>query len=115
MPMHELSIAQSLIDVVKEEMRKNNAKSLRSVRLHVGEMTAIVPEALAFSFEVVTNGTELEGTRLLMDVIPLRGYCPGCNEEFEIKDFTFICPSCESTKIETIAGRELSIVEIEVA
>ncbi len=112
--MHEMSIAQSLIEVIKEEMQKHDAKTLRSVRLNIGEMTAVVPDALSFCFEVATTGTELEGVRLIMDIIPLKGFCHKCKSEFEIKDYTFICPSCLSTKIETIAGQNLSIVEIEV-
>lgn len=112
--MHEMSIAQSLIDILKEEMLKNNAKTLRSVRLNVGQMTAIVPDALSFCFQVVTDGTEMEGAKLIMEIIPLRGYCNECEEEFEIKDYAFVCPSCDSKKINTIGGQDLSIVEIEV-
>ncbi|MBW1802184.1 MAG: hydrogenase maturation nickel metallochaperone HypA [Deltaproteobacteria bacterium] len=109
-----MSIAQGLIDIIREEMVKNNAKKLRSVRLHIGELSAVVPEALSFCFEVITNETELEGTQLIMDMIPLRGFCPSCQEAFDIKDYVFICPSCGSSKIETIAGQDLSIVEMEV-
>ncbi len=112
--MHEMSIAQSLIDVLREEMLKHNAKSLRSVRLNIGQMTAIVPDALSFCFQVITDGTEFEGAKLVMDIIPLMGYCNACEKEFEIKDYAFVCPSCGSTKINTIGGRDLSIVEMEV-
>ena len=112
--MHEMSIAQSLIEIIEEEMLKYDARILRSVRLNIGQMSAIVPDALSFCFKVITSGTELEGARLIMDIIPLKGYCYTCESEFEIKDYTFICPSCGTTKIETIAGQNLSIVEIEV-
>ena len=112
--MHEMSIAQSLIEMIKEEMQRHDAKTLRSVRLNIGEMTAVVPDALSFCFEVATTGTELEGARLIMDIIPLKGFCRDCKMEFVIKEYTFICPSCLSTKIEIIAGQDLSIVEIEV-
>ena len=112
--MHEMSIVQSLIQVINEEMLKHDAKTLRSVRLNVGQMTAVVPEALSFCFEVITAGTELEGTRLIMDVIPLEGFCRECEKKFKIQDYTFVCPSCESTEIKTIAGQDLSIVEMEV-
>lgn len=112
--MHEMSIAQSLIDVLREEMLKHNAKNLRSVRLNIGQMTAIVPDALSFCFQVITDGTELEGARLIMDIIPLMGYCSACEKEFEIKDYAFACRSCGSTKINTIGGQDLSIVEMEV-
>lgn len=112
--MHEMSIAQSLIDILREEMLTHNAKTLRSVRLNIGQMSAIVPDALSFCFQIITGGTELEGARLIMDIIPLMGYCNECEKEFEIKDYAFLCPSCGSTKINTIGGQDLSIVEIEV-
>jgi hydrogenase nickel incorporation protein HypA/HybF len=112
--MHEMSIAQSLITILQEEMAKNGAKSLRSVRLSIGEMSAIVPESLSFCFEIIIQGTPLEGAKLLMDRIPLKGYCGKCERPFDIKDFVFVCPTCGSTNIETIEGQELSIVEMEV-
>jgi len=112
--MHEMSIAQSLIQILQEEMVKHGAKALRSVRLSVGEMTAIVPESLSFCFEIIVQGTPLEGARLLMDRIPLKGYCPQCDVTFDIKDFVFVCPTCGNRGIETIEGQELSIVEMEV-
>jgi hydrogenase nickel incorporation protein HypA/HybF len=112
--MHEMSIAQSLLDIIKEEMQKHDARILRAVHLNVGQMTAVVPEALTFCFEVITSGTELEGAQMFMNMVPLKGYCPDCGREFTIEDYTFICPSCGGTNIETIGGQDLSIVDIEV-
>ena len=112
--MHEMSIAQSVIDIVEEEMQKNGAKTLRSVRLNIGQMSAIVPDSLSFCFEIIIKDTHLDGARLIMDLTPLMGYCPECEEEFEIEDYAFSCPKCGDTKIKTIAGQDLSIVEIEV-
>ena len=112
--MHEMSIAQNLIDIVKEEMALNNATVLRSVRLNIGQLSAVVPESLKFCFEIITSGTNMEGAVLNMDIIPLIGYCPACGREFEIREYTFLCPFCGDTKIDTLSGQELSIVEIEV-
>ena len=112
--MHEMSIAQSLVSILQEEMTKHGASALRSVRLSVGEMSAIVPESLSFCFEIIIQGTPLEGAKLLMDRISLKGYCPQCDESFDIKDFVFVCPDCGNTAIQTIEGQELSIVEMEV-
>jgi hydrogenase nickel incorporation protein HypA/HybF len=112
--MHEMSIAQSLLDIIKEEMQKHDAKILRAVHLDVGLMTAVVPEALNFCFEVITSGTEFEGAHLNMNIVPLKGYCPVCEREFAIENYTFLCPSCGGSKVETTGGQELSIVEIEV-
>ena len=112
--MHEMSIAQSLVDIIREEMGKHNAKTLRSVRLNIGQMSAIVPNALDFCFTVITAETELEGAQLLMDLVPLRGFCQDCDKNFEIENYVFVCPACGSNRIETIAGQDLSIVEMEV-
>jgi hydrogenase nickel incorporation protein HypA/HybF len=112
--MHEMSIAQSLLEIIREEMLKYNATMLRSVRLHIGQLSAIVPESLSFCFEVMTSGTDLEGAKLKMEIIPLEGKCRECEKAFEIQDYTFICPQCGSTNIDTIAGQDLSIVEMEV-
>ncbi|MBP1741551.1 MAG: hydrogenase nickel insertion protein HypA [Deltaproteobacteria bacterium] len=112
--MHEMSIAQSLMEILREEMEKHDAKVLKSVHLQIGQLSAIVPEALSFCFQVMAEGTEMEGAKLVMDVIALRGRCPECRKEFEIEDYHFACPTCGSTRIETIAGQDLAVADMEV-
>lgn len=112
--MHEMSIAQSLMEILREEMGKHDARVLKSVHLKIGQLSAIVPEALSFCFQVMAEGTEMEGAKLVMDLIPLRGSCPECRKEFEIADYHFSCPDCGSSRIETIAGQDLAVVDMEV-
>jgi hydrogenase nickel incorporation protein HypA/HybF len=112
--MHEMSIAQSLVDILNEEMVKNRAKVLRSVKLNIGQLSAIVPESLSFCFEIIVSGTAMEGAELVMEMIPLKGVCLDCEKAFEIEDYAFSCPHCSSANIKTIAGQDLSIVEMEV-
>jgi len=112
--MHEMSIAQSLIDIIREEMVKNDASVIRTVRLNVGEMSAVVPESLKFCFSILTAKTALKGARLIMDIVPLKGYCRECECVFKIENFVFVCPSCGSVQVETLEGKDLSIVEMEV-
>jgi hydrogenase nickel incorporation protein HypA/HybF len=109
-----MSIAQSLIAIIREEMARNQVTVLSSVRLHIGRLTAIVPAALSFCFEVATSGTDLEGAKLDMEIIPLTGTCRDCRKAFQIEDFNFKCPDCGGTDIRTTSGQELSIVEMEV-
>lgn len=112
--MHEMSIAQSLVEIIKEEMERHDAKVLRSVRLHIGQLSAVVPESLSFCFDVITSGSEMEGAELVMEMIPLSGSCKKCGQTFAIENYVFLCPHCGSTDIETTAGQGLSIVELEV-
>jgi len=71
------------MEILREEMEKHDAKVLKSVHLQIGQLSAIVPEALSFCFQVMVEGTEMEGAKLVMDIIPLRGRCPECRKEFE--------------------------------
>ena len=112
--MHEMSIAQSLIEIIKEEMTKNDAAKLKSARLQIGQMSAIVPDALDFCFSVITEGTALEGAELIMDRVPLRGVYRKCAFEFDIINYAFLCPACGSSDIDALSGRELALIEIEV-
>jgi hydrogenase nickel incorporation protein HypA/HybF len=111
--MHELSLAQSILDIVEQEMTRHGASRVNVIRLDVGEFTAVVPESLSFCFEVIAKGTPLEGVKLELNPVPLTGRCKGCGEEFKIQAFNFTCPRCEAKDIETIAGKELQIKEIE--
>ena len=112
--MHEMSIAHSLIEILKEEMLKHEARILKSVRVHIGQMSAVVPESLSFCFGVMTSGTELEGARLLMDIIPLQAVCRDCEAAFNVRNYEFLCPHCGSRNLETVAGQDLCIAEMEV-
>ena len=112
--MHEMSIVQNLVAIVEEEMVKNNASRLISVRVKIGELSGIVPEALSTCFEIYTSKSDLKGAVLKMEIEPLIGSCRKCNEKFKIIEYDFSCPECDSADIDMISGREMSIVEIEV-
>jgi hydrogenase nickel incorporation protein HypA/HybF len=112
--MHEMSIVQSLISIIEEEMVKNKASVLRSVRVKIGVMSGIVREVLRTCFEVLTSKTDIKGGVLKMDIAPLIGYCRRCKGNFEVIEYNFSCPHCDSTDIEIISGREMNIVELEI-
>lgn len=112
--MHEMSIAQSLIEIIRQEMAQHNALKLKTARLQIGQMSAIVPDALSFCFAVITEGTEMEGADLIMESVPLRGKCHHCDLEFNIEDYAFLCPSCGGQEIGMMSGQELALIEIEV-
>lgn len=112
--MHEMSIVHNLISIVKEEMAENNAVSLRSVRVNIGEMSGIVPEALRTCFYIVTAESDMKGAELKIETAPLVGYCRNCKKDFNVVDYKFLCPECDSTDIDIISGREMNVMEIEV-
>lgn len=86
--MHELSIAQSVVEAVTE--RAAGRRVLR-VRLQVGRLSGVVPDALRFSFDLVTDGTPAEGAALEIDEPEGRAHCRACPSDPALKDLVLLC------------------------
>jgi hydrogenase nickel incorporation protein HypA/HybF len=113
--MHELAIAQSIVDVVEAKLVECKAAHVKSVRLRIGEGSGIVANSLTFSFEVLTSlDPVLAGAQLLIDVVPHRARCRHCDREFTIANFIAQCPTCSQWSNEVISGTELQILEMEI-
>jgi len=111
--MHELSIAENLVEIVREEMAKAGLKKLNSVYVKVGEFTHLVPDALRFCFEIATQDSPFEGATLQIEVVPTTGFCNGCKEEFHVEGPLFVCPRCLGVDVEVRAGREMTLEAID--
>lgn len=111
--MHEMSITRSILDVVKKEMADNKVTRLKSVRVKVGELTAVEPETLRFCFEACVKDTPMEGAALEIEEVPLTGKCLKCGKEFRMQDFVSVCPGCGGKEIEKTQGEELDIISME--
>jgi hydrogenase nickel incorporation protein HypA/HybF len=111
--MHELGIAQSVLEAVQAEAAKRSSKPVK-VGLRIGELSAIDPEALRFSFEALTCGTDLQGLQLEIELCPRRHRCLDCGTEFDIKDFIFDCPHCRGIRNECISGEQLQLAYVEL-
>jgi hydrogenase nickel incorporation protein HypA/HybF len=111
--MHELGIAQSVLEAVQAEAAKRNSKPVK-VGLRIGELSAIDPDALRFSFEALTAETDFQGVELDIESCPRRHRCLDCRAEFEIKDFVFDCPQCGTNHNECIGGEELQLAFVEL-
>jgi hydrogenase nickel incorporation protein HypA/HybF len=112
--MHELSIAQSIIEIVEDNIRPIRIKKVKSVTVKVGRMSNVLPDSLIFGFDSLIIGTSLEGAELIIEDIPVKIKCRKCLNDTEIEHMNFICASCGSTDFEMLSGRELSVGEIEV-
>lgn len=111
--MHELGIAQSALEAVLAEAAKRNSKPVK-VGLRVGELSAIDPDSLRFSFEALTLDTGLQGLELEIEFCRRRHRCLDCGTEFEVKDFVFDCPQCGTNRSECISGEELQLAYVEL-
>jgi hydrogenase nickel incorporation protein HypA/HybF len=109
--VHELAITQSLVDAVTEH---TGGAPVVAVRLRVGRLSGVVPDAMRFCFELVTEGTPLQGAALDIEEPAGRARCRSCTEEFALQDLVLLCP-CGSADVEVLGGRELAVASVEVA
>jgi hydrogenase nickel incorporation protein HypA/HybF len=113
--MHELSIAMNLVQIAEEAARKAGASQVTVLYLRVGVLSAIVPEALRFGFEIVTDGTMLAGARLEIEEVPVRIFCEHCAAEADLPNpQIFCCPTCQRPTGHMVQGRELELTSLEV-
>jgi hydrogenase nickel incorporation protein HypA/HybF len=112
--MHELGIANSVLEAVKAETDRHPGTRPLVVGLRIGELAAIDQDSLRFCFEAITRETEFESLRLEIEFCPRRHRCKACNHEFAIEDYDFRCPQCASPLTECISGDELELAYLEV-
>ncbi len=112
--MHELSIAQSILDIVNQHLPSENKPQVKSIKIRVGMLSNILTDSLIFCFDAITKNSEFENTELIINKVPITIECKSCKMVNEINDYAFLCPNCSSTNIQVIAGNELDIEEIEI-
>jgi hydrogenase nickel incorporation protein HypA/HybF len=107
--MHELGITRNIVAIVSERAGSTRVKR---VSLEIGKLSAVVPDAIRFCFDVCSQGTPLEGAELDIREIAGRGRCRVCGETIELERPFGRCP-CGSSQLECIAGEEMKIKEME--
>jgi hydrogenase nickel incorporation protein HypA/HybF len=112
--MHELSIMESALSAVLAQARKAGAHRVLLVRLRIGALSGVVPEALEFAFAALAPGTLAEGAKLAIDQVPARFWCAACAREFQSDNMFGECPGCHNPSGELRAGREMELATLEI-
>jgi len=109
--MHELSLTQSVVEAIAE--RLGDARITR-VRLEIGKISGVVVDSIRFCFDLITDGTTLQGA--VLEIIEPSGECRcrDCSAEFTVDDPIILCPSCGSANVAVLSGRDLLIKSVEV-
>ena len=112
--MHEMGIAQNILEIALEAANKEGAKKVTRINLVVGELRAIVPEQLAFCFNLVALNTIASNAHLDIKELPVTAHCQECKANFSVVEYEYLCPNCSSTKVKITGGNELRVKEIEI-
>ena len=113
--MHEVSIAQGLLDIAINSCTKQGYGRIDSIKVKVGKASGIVPDSLLFAFEALKSGTMADKAVLTIEEIPVSGFCKKCDKKFTVEEaYVISCPVCGGTSFDVETGRELNIDEMEV-
>jgi hydrogenase nickel incorporation protein HypA/HybF len=112
--MHEISIAQSIIEIAEAKAREQNSRCIQLIKIRLGEFTTVVREALEFAFEVARQETMAENARLEIESVPMVVRCVACGPMTDpVREVCLICSEC-GLPLEVVAGEELQVEYIEV-
>ncbi len=113
--MHEVSIAQGMLDIALGYCEKNAHTVIKSITVKIGKAAGVVPDSLQFAFETLKTGTIAEHALLIIDEIPVTGTCNDCGKHFTVDEaYVIQCPLCGGLSLKVETGRELNIAEMEV-
>ena len=112
--MHEMSLCESLIGVIEDQATVHDYRRVSRVRLEVGTLACVEPEALRFCFDLVTRGTLADGAELQIIEMKPEAWCLACSQAVSVLQRFGACPDCGSHQLEVSGGDQLRIKELEV-
>ncbi len=112
--MHELSLAESAIALIEDAGRRESFHRVRVVRMEIGALSCVEPEALRFAFESASHGSCAEGARLDILPIPGEGECAACGIRAAMETAYDLCPQCESRPLTVVRGTEMRVKDLDV-
>lgn len=111
--MHEMSLAESVLDIIEDQARSQGFARVTTVWLEIGQLAGVEAEAMRFCFDAVTRGSVAEGAELRIIDIPGSGRCPACGKSIRLNERYDLCPQC-NMPVEVTGGTELRVKELEV-
>lgn len=112
--MHELSVTESILQIAQNHAVAANAQKVNDIYLVIGQLSSIVDDSVQFYWEILTEGTICEKSKLHFSRIQARMQCLACDKEFAIESHLIPCPNCGSFNVKIIAGEEFFVESIDV-
>ena len=113
--MHELSLVNSLLEIVDDYARRESFKTVNCLHLSMGSLSCVDRASLQFAFYVQAKGTIAEDARLAIELIPAVIYCFACGGETRQDHFDAVCKKCGSSQVTLTGGtEELRLLDMDV-
>ncbi len=105
--MHEMAIAQELLDKVLHIAQENHAFSVSEIEVELGIMCLVVPEALQESFHALSHETPAQGAKLIQTEVPLTIECKQCGRQTQVELGNLLCPQCQTGDVAIVTGNDI--------
>ncbi len=112
--MHEMSLAENVLQIIEESARAQSFQRVRTVVLEIGALSAVEPDAMRFCFDAVMRGSLAEGAKLEIIETSGAGYCKVCAKTVFLQERYGLCPECDSAGVVITAGNEMRVKDLEV-
>lgn len=112
--MHEISLCESIRDLIENQARESGFSRVNKVWLEVGPLSCVEPEALRFGFDAVMRGSVADGAALDIATPAAEGKCAACHKTSPIRQRYDVCPACGMPGLDVTRGDELRITKLEV-
>lgn len=112
--MHEMSLAEGVLQLVEETARREGALRVKTVVLEIGRLSSVEPESLKFCFDAVTRGGIAAEADLAIIDVPGSGWCMVCSETVPLAEVFGACPQCGGYQVQATGGTEMRVKEIEI-
>lgn len=112
--MHEIGVVRQVIRTVEDFAKENDIKEVSEIVLDIGELSLVIPKYVEDIYAVTAEGTILEGTKLIINVIPGMAECDECDEIFNVIEHEGYCPNCGSFEKQVLSGTDFMIKEIHI-
>lgn len=112
--MHEMSLAEGILQIVEDTAAKQGFKRVIEVRLEIGALSGVEVEALSFCLDVVLRNSVADGARVELERLPGQGFCLACGETVEIQALYDACPRCGGYQVQATGGTEMRVKDLLV-
>jgi hydrogenase nickel incorporation protein HypA/HybF len=102
--MHELGLCEDIVHAIE---RRAGDRPVPRVKIRVGCLHHVHPDAFEQSFAMASMGTVVEGASAELVVEPLSVTCSACGRSSESAEPLPACPGCGSFDIEQNGGDQL--------
>lgn len=110
--MHELGVIIKVIKTVEAFAMKNGVEKIDTLVIQIGELSSMIPKYIEACYPAAVDGTIMEDTKLVIEILPGNGRCNKCQKVFNLIKSNRKCPDCGSDDWEVLSGREFLIKEI---